>query len=1828
MPSASKMASLRTLIAQLFEEQSAVPDELAESMDMQLLRYHLERISGEGDNAGRRGLRNDLTRATDDEIQVVMEVDGDWIDAGDGVWRARPLVASAAGAAGAAHLDSLRQVAAAPVVAERDLQYASQLLRDPAYHQVGIQRKVHQLSKLVVAALIREERRATPRGADPAAWPGQAMPDDAAYLPYASALEAHHVGRVDGGTWTFLPEKPPDNVKVDVAAKCTPSAGGASTFHLVRASVSRHGNAKEDTRQAVAFAADAHAVLCFVIEQSKGANGRLRAIIDQLVPIIRAEESGWESAQLGLHRAQHRVSEGAIARSRNMIRADLDLLEAAMEQYALSVLTWLDGDPEPPSLDSVLAVPRQSLQSVLAHVLRAALPYGDRAASSGVPTNGPEGGNGDESDEGDEDDEQDEDPEDEGDYDGGGACDRRLWTRARKELLQVRPLGWLLRVGSTRRLPYWTFLQTLTCWFFSAGANTNYMQYNRGTRQFSHHSRVNAFLELRAKRVAHRLAQGPPALVGAPDRSHVLTWLDNHLKYINLSNERRDRSNDSEQHGVVFGYTNPRGEAARVPEHLPVSGWHPLQAGTLLSQTRARYVCVDDDPDWHGVTVAELCVGAHLCNRWYRQLPRSALSLRWAGPFETRGELAAEAPWLVSQGGRTPLTLVEEGSFDSMIQSSAELQHILRVQREQHAIRGRRHHTLVPPIAFRWPEVSVARNGRLSAPYWSTTCLGWAARSRFTNPTLWTADGKWHEVDRRFGEFQSGINECSTNGNYIAHQRLQRLVNPRAPAIDDSSSSHSDAVAGLLSVGGQGPSVATRSTAATSTSAPPKPRPAAATAASRPITYSSSQYSDGATDKLLLSLIQSLETQVFAKEFHREEDIKFVLDSLRELWTIDLQGGDLHFVFHITLMALTGGWDYAALRAEKDTFGRTNFEPTKAAQAWRAKVTLLSEHATAWYTDAVGAFHDAAHVPSSVFPKDNDTTKSFDYDAYGRAFDAFIVANSAVDAEARKQAVLVRQVVRPLLLLLQAQHWAEFEVQHVLRKGFVPALVDSGHDNYARLMPTLELNFHLRSPMVNALNSTHIQHSVSGIPGCGFSGDHLQEDHVHLLNSIAPGTVRPKEYAKRMSVRSLNIGMRRWLLRSLAKRDWAGLSTPSTNSSAPSSVAIEVGLLARAMQRARINRPDENRTVLRRDGLGNFLRATIVTVSTESTAAVEAAACFGYVRAGEQPILVSPNVLIAGRLQLGDDMPEGAILLGMTISPTATTTGGGGDFCVVGDKATGFLWMKSGAPETLSAIQAKLVSADVRYLQLSAWPTDASPLGLRVDWDHRQPRDRGGAHVLPAHSVIVAIGTQTISDLLAPPKGSTRAPMALAAVVTDVTVALGQGKPLLQYARPLSIHTLCADALDVASPDLAVSPRQSGGRWLWLFHPKLKPSSTETTGFPKSRVPTQVESLVIASEAAPAEPMAEGDARQTTTEVCRMCHLPAGACCKPGEDGHLDVSVAHCVPCSGKQATKRPELRKGCTRCGAATPKGSRTPHWPAESLKPASPPEVHALGGLPFNWMALRESGGDAPHANVSADDAEDAERDLRVCEIMHAADAKQGFASDPVLPGGKPGRPGREASGVKVTDSMLNGTLAPPSQNHLLPPVANLITEIGAGVEASRFCRELATGELPLSAALSHAVTASSATDADSTAGANSAESSASREARKQETKAMREKLNRARISAEKAKQRYEAIKAMITNEFVVVRGRAGVQKSAGVACGGKADELARDTRLAELAAAKKALEKAAKQVNDVRERAFDSVVSSRVRASGAGPSQGSSQATNGPAMPMEVSSDCDSD
>lgn len=750
---------------------------------------------------------------------------------------------------------------------------------------------------------------------------------------------------------------------------------------------------------------------------------------------------------------------------------------------------------------------------------------------------------------------------------------------------------------------------------------------------------------------------------------------------------------------------------------------------------------------------------------------------------------------------------------------------------------------------------------------------------------------------------------------------------------------------------------------------------------------------------------------MFAKQFQREEDVRFVLDSLKELWTIDLQGGDLHFAFKVTEMALTGKWDFGALRAEKDVLGRSNFDPGRPAQAWRAKVTFLREHLTSWYKDAVGAFHDCPHVPVTIFPTPNDDTKTFDYDTYIHTFNAFIEANAAVDAEARKQNALVRGVVRPLLLLLEAQHWAEFEVQHVLRKRFVPALIDAGHDNYARLMPTLELNFHLRSPLANALNSSHIQHSVSGIPGGGFSGDHLQEDHVHQVNSIAPKAVRVRDYAARMSTRSLAVGMRRWLLRTLARRDWAGLSLPSTKTSSTPSVAVEVGLLARAMERARINRPDEARTKLRYDGLGNFLRCTVFKVDGKCTISFEGAPCFAHVYAGLQAVLVAPDVLIAGDVLRGQALPEGAMALGYTVAPVGTSTGGGGDFRIVDGEATGFVWL----PCSLGPEEAVLSvgRAPSQCLRLAPWPTQGTPVGLCIRWDGLHTRDRSVADVLPASSVITAVGGRSISSMLSSSAGTA---MPLAAVADAVLEAL-RVRTSLCLARAQSIGQLCTAALrEVIDGDMP-SLKPSGGRWLWLYHPSLKPSPIELTGFPKSRVPSQVGVLVEAVASADAEAAAEAElpasagARQRTTERCHMCHRGAGACARPGEPGHLALDLAHCEPCSGKTALKRPELRVECKRCGAPASKGSR-PHWPAESLQPTLCDEVVELGGLPLAWMRQRQ---DASKAAPRTLQKADAERDLAVSEFLHAADAKKGAASDPVQPGGKPGRPG--AAGVDRT-------------------------------------------------------------------------------------------------------------------------------------------------------------------------------------------------------------------
>ena len=83
----------------------------------------------------------------------------------------------------------------------------------------------------------------------------------------------------------------------------------------------------------------------------------------------------------------------------------------------------------------------------------------------------------------------------------------------------------------------------------------------------------------------------------------------------------------------------------------------------------------------------------------------------------------------------------------------------------------------------------------------------------------------------------------------------------------------------------------------------------------------------------------------------------------------------------------------------------------------------------------------------------------------------------------------------------------------------------------------------------------------------------------------------------------------------------------------------------------------------------------------------------------------------------------------------------------------------------------------------------------------------------------------------------------------------------------------------------------------------------------------------------------------------------------------------------------------------------------------------------------------------------------------------------------------------------------------------------------------------------------------------------------------KKRREALLRALAAKADAQKRRDAIAAAYNNEFVVVRGRAGVQKSAGVARGGNVDEAARLTRLAELARAEEDIVKAFARVQKVR-------------------------------------------
>ena len=112
--------------------------------------WNLERLGLRNLSASTRGAAAAALDATSlGQLEGLLEVDADW-HAADGKWSVHEVQQRLADEAGAEHLNTLRDTAAAAVTTERSLTYLVQLLRDPAYELVGhgLPRKLQQLTKL------------------------------------------------------------------------------------------------------------------------------------------------------------------------------------------------------------------------------------------------------------------------------------------------------------------------------------------------------------------------------------------------------------------------------------------------------------------------------------------------------------------------------------------------------------------------------------------------------------------------------------------------------------------------------------------------------------------------------------------------------------------------------------------------------------------------------------------------------------------------------------------------------------------------------------------------------------------------------------------------------------------------------------------------------------------------------------------------------------------------------------------------------------------------------------------------------------------------------------------------------------------------------------------------------------------------------------------------------------------------------------------------------------------------------------------------------------------------------------------------------------------------------------------------------------------------------------------------------------------------------------------------------------------------------------------------------------------------------------------------
>ena len=370
-----------------------------------------------------------------------------------------------------------------------------------------------------------------------------------------------------------------------------------------------------------------------------------------------------------------------------------------------------------------------------------------------------------------------------------------------------------------------------------------------------------------------------------------------------------------------------------------------------------------------------------------------------------------------------------------------------------------------------------------------------------------------------------------------------------------------------------------------------------------------------------------------------------------------------------------------------------------------------------------------------------------------------------------------------------------------------------------------------------------------------------------------------------------------------------------------------------------------------------------------------------------------------------------------------------------------------------------------------------------------------------------------------------------------------------------------------------------GGAWLWFYHPRLSPSPRETTGYPKARVPGMLEELLRA-----AAPSAEGEAaegaaagagnstaslstasddnaaRRTTTLSCRACSSRVGQdpgwCALPGKDGHLPEVLAYCMACSGKAARKDPEKRRACCRRGfktSSTLGKVHGRHWPlpAEETLPPMPTVVElvassALGGNhPLHWAARAANLRDA---EARRSNPADAARHVGVISLLHDTHAQEGGAMDPKVPGARPGRPPKEDSGISVTAKMLRGQLPSPTLNHEQKHVERQLEDLAAAGEAARFSHDLASGARPLSEALAQAEPWLSTAPPQPAAGIGAHAARQQRADRNEAANKQQQKEHAIRLKLVQAMRRREDVKRRVQSQYCV-RGRAGVQKNAGV-------------------------------------------------------------------------------